>query len=366
EVLRQQTDTMREAVQLISKKEIDKAFATLEDRGKIEEILDREARLEAVAKEYLSLANSGKAVLVLTARNEDRVEINDAIRSERIKRGDLAEGKPFQVFEQSRLDPAMAQFADAYRLGQMIVVTGKIEGLEAGTKLEIIRIDPDRNRIIGLSKEKGSSEIAIDVGKDHHRLGLFQPVERSFSEGDRVLFLKNDRTLKVQNGLTGQIEQIHETGHIQVRTGAGRSVKFDLSGEGPRGYSHLTHAYALTEYKAQGQTVDDMIWHAPAGDRFKDENTMNAFYVSITRARDDAKVFTDSKEDLKAQVKEEQEKTSTLDYPTRADEERPTEEISIKDEPNDRDEYSWDLIGDTSTEASGKSEDHARELELER
>jgi len=188
----------------------------------------------------------------------------------------------------------------------------------------------------------------------------------SRSEGGQVLFLKNDRSLKVQNGLTGQIEQIHETVHIQGKISNGRSVKFDLSGEGPRGHSYLTHAYALTEYKSQGQTVDNVIWHAPAGDRFKDENTMNAFYVSITRAREDAKVFTDSKEILKEQVKAEQEKTSTLDYPTKSDEERQKDGVSTKDDPDDRDKYTWDLIWDTSSEVAGRSEEHDHELELER
>jgi ATP-dependent exoDNAse (exonuclease V) alpha subunit len=64
----------------------------------------------------------------------------------------------------------------------------------------------------------------------------------------------------------------------------------------------------------QGQTVDAVIWNTQAKDAFKEMNTANSFYVSITRARDDAKIFTDSKEDLKEQVQHEQIKTSTLDY----------------------------------------------------
>ncbi len=60
--------------------------------------------------------------------------------------------------------------------------------------------------------------------------------------------------------------------------------------------------------------MDAVIWHTQAKDSFKETNTSNSFYVSITCAREDAKVFTDSKVDLKEQVKHEQVKTSTLDY----------------------------------------------------
>ncbi|MFQ5786714.1 MAG: ATP-binding domain-containing protein, partial [Thermodesulfobacteriota bacterium] len=94
----------------------------------------------------------------------------------------------------------------------------------------------------------------------------------------------------------------------------GREIRFNLE-SGPRSYPYFTHAYALTEYKSQGQTVDAVLWHAQAKDTFKEMNTANSFYVSITRAREEAKVFTDSKEDLKEQVEREQAKTSTLDYP---------------------------------------------------
>lgn len=51
--------------------------------------------------------------------------------------------------------------------------------------------------------------------------------ERSFSAGDRVMFLQNDRGLGVKNGTLGTIEQV-STQSMTVQNDDGRSIAFDL------------------------------------------------------------------------------------------------------------------------------------------
>jgi conjugative relaxase-like TrwC/TraI family protein len=319
QTLRQQDAILKETVHAISAKEMDRAFYLLEQKGRLVEIPDRAERLKAVAREYLNLQDQGKTALVLTALNQDRIALNHQIRSERVARGEIFQGRTFQVLESVNIHPAWATKADAYKPGQLIVTTGKVEELKAGTRLEVVGIHPEHKSLIGQVQEKKGSQrqVAIDPGKFSGKLLVFQRVERNFSEGDRVVFLKNDRQLGIQNGAVGKIDRLDVHGNVQVKTLDGKEIRFNMEG-GPRLYSSITHAYALTEYKSQGQTVDAVIWHAQAKDSFKQMNTANSFYVSITRAREDAKVFTDSKADLKEQVKHEQVKASTLDYPREA------------------------------------------------
>ena len=68
--------------------------------------------------------------------------------------------------------------------------------------------------------------------------------------GDRVLFLKNNRSAKVVNGDVGTIEKIAgETLHIRLdRNGQSRLIN-------TKKYPHLALGYALTTYKGQGDTV---------------------------------------------------------------------------------------------------------------
>lgn len=68
--------------------------------------------------------------------------------------------------------------------------------------------------------------------------------------GDRVVFLKNDRSANVVNGDVGTIETVAgETLHIRLdRNGQSRLIDTQK-------YPHLALGYALTTYKGQGDTV---------------------------------------------------------------------------------------------------------------
>src|SRR3546814_5488234 len=73
--------------------------------------------------------------------------------------------------------------------------------------------------------------------------------ERAFAAGDRIIFLRYERSLAVKNGTLGTIERAGSAA-MTVRTD-GRSVAFDL-----KDYAHVDHGYAATIHKAQGMTVD--------------------------------------------------------------------------------------------------------------
>ena len=118
--------------------------------------------------------------------------------------------------------------------------------------------------------------------------------------------MKNDKGLNVQNGVTGKIVSLDKSGNINVRTDAGKDISFNIHSQ----YNYLDHGYAVTDYKAQGRTVDDVIYHADTSKGV----SFNQAYVALTRGRKDVAVFTDNKTNLREQMKSERRKTSTLDY----------------------------------------------------
>ena len=98
--------------------------------------------------------------------------------------------------------------------------------------------------------------------------------ERPFASGDRIMFLRNERSLEVKNGTLGTIEHVSE-GHMSVRTDDGRSVSFDT-----KDYRDLDHGYAATIHKAQGMTVDRThVLATPGMDR-------HGAYVAMSRHRE--------------------------------------------------------------------------------
>ena len=74
--------------------------------------------------------------------------------------------------------------------------------------------------------------------------------ERGFAEGDRIMFLRNERGLGVKNGTLGTIERVDGAGMTVRLDGAEpRAVVFDL-----KDYAHFDHGYAATVRKAEGVT----------------------------------------------------------------------------------------------------------------
>ena len=153
------------------------------------------------------------------------------------------------------------------------------------------------------SKMRAAGELGAD------RTLTTERGERAFAAGDRIMLLRNERSLGVKNGTLGTLDRI-EGSSLTVRLdGAdGRAVSFDL-----KDYAHVDHGYAATIHKAQGVTVDRAHVLASAHlDR-------HAAYVGLTRHREGVALHW-AREDLSDRagldrvLSRERAKDTTLDY----------------------------------------------------
>jgi Ti-type conjugative transfer relaxase TraA len=142
--------------------------------------------------------------------------------------------------------------------------------------------DPYGSRII-LTHTRKEVEALNDAARERVReagaLGRDVAIEtergpRQFADGDRVMFLKNERELGVKNGTLGTIESVSRV-RMAVQLDDGRSVAFDV-----KDYNQVDHGYAATIHKAQGMTVDRAYVLATPG---MDSHTA---YVALSRHRD--------------------------------------------------------------------------------
>ena len=115
---------------------------------------------------------------------------------------------------------------------------------------------------------RDAGELGMDVSIKAER------GERQFANGDRIMFLRNERGLGVKNGTLGTVERISAQS-MAVRTDDGRSVAFDT-----KDYTHIDHGYAATIHKAQGMTVDRAHVLATPG------MDSHGAYVGLSRHRD--------------------------------------------------------------------------------
>lgn len=214
----------------------------------IREIKSHGHRLNAVSNEYCRLPQEEQAeTLVLTAKNADRKAINEKIRAQLVKAGQLQQGTAFSI-------------------------------------------QPD---------EKAA------------------PEQRFFAPGDKIVFLRNDRELGVMNGTKGVISGI-EGNNISVICGHGESAKTITFDAGK--YAAYDHGYCQTPQKAQGATVKKAIVHMSSADAGL--NSKNSYYVDISRARKNVKLFCDSREKLEPQLEKFAKKITAKDFTVKGDKKR--------------------------------------------
>ena len=104
---------------------------------------------------------------------------------------------------------------------------------------------------------------------------------REFAAGDRIVFLKNEKSLGVRNGTLGTVERMGG-GALQVRLDGEEQTRIVVD---TKDYAEFDHGYASTVHKSQGATVDRTF--VLAG-RYFDRHTT---YVALSRHREGAMLF---------------------------------------------------------------------------
>ena len=196
--------------------------------------------------------------------------------------------KSAETREQARADLARKYVADLEKGGSCIVLSHTNKDVTALN--ESIR-----------EERKGRGELANGVTVETER-GM-----REFAEGDRLVFLKNDKDLGVKNGTLATVEKA-EAGMLHVRLDDGSERDVDMAS-----YKNVEHGYAVTVHKAQGVTVDRAYLLAtPSMDR-------SLAYVGMTRHRHECEIYHGQDDfkspgDMTKAMSRADNKTSTLDY----------------------------------------------------
>jgi len=173
----------------------------------------------------------------------------------------------------------------------------------AGAEARVIDVDQQNHTI---TVTDGMKTYTVDLKQNGQDLQVYHEKEMQIAKGDRIVFVKNDRGLSVKNGQVGTVKEITPDGKLTVQINK-ETRTFNVRSQ----YNYFDYGYVVTAYKSQGQTVDRVIYHADS-----QKANYNEAYVATTRGRHDMKVYTDSKSAFIEGIKQEQIKTSTLDFAT--------------------------------------------------
>jgi conjugative relaxase-like TrwC/TraI family protein len=269
-------------------------------------IADRKARIGAIVQDYFGCPSHKRdQTLIVTGVNDDRREINEQIRAKLRNEGALdgREGKG-NVLVQRDLTSAELTQPKCYQAGE-IVRFGRAYrtlGIEGGEYLRVDRVDVERGIVELLRNGKA---IAWEPRRASN-VEVYQEEERTVMAGDRLRWTRNDRELGRRNGETVTVVSVDPVrGEARV-TGSGRSETLGLGRD-----LHWEHAYATTVHAAQGKTTDRVLVHIDS--RYAKTVGSESFYVAISRARQEARLYVDDRSKVTIAIGRSQQKQYGLE-----------------------------------------------------
>jgi len=294
------------AVQHLANNETVKGIALLAEQGRVTEIPNGYDRIAAIARDY---AAHPENTIIISPDNRSRQQINEAVRGELRRNGTLGEyGQVFRTLShRSDMTGADRKWAGRYSEGDVLQYnTGsKTEGIDRNSFATVRSVDMRANTLT-VELETGAS-----VTYDPRRLrgvNVFREVEREFATGDRLQFTVPNKDLGVANRDLGTIVGL-ENGSITVQLDGKfpRNVTFNTAE-----FRQFDHGYAVTSHSSQGLTAGRVLANIDTDSSRNLINTRLA-YVAISRASDDARVYTNNAETLGERLASDITKTAAHD-----------------------------------------------------
>jgi conjugative relaxase-like TrwC/TraI family protein len=300
QIQRQKDPALLQAVALAARGEAEASLARLRE---VREVRDDHQRRRAIAADYARLPEAERArTLVVAGTNESRREINRAVREDL---GLAGRGQEFSMLTRRDTTQAERAFSKNYAPGDLIQPERDYPGagLQRGVLYEVLENGPG-NR---LTVRGGSGEHIVFSPMTYRQLSVYEPERAELAPGDRVRITRNDAALDLANGDRFTVAAVSPTavtlvdGRRTVELSAGRPL-------------HLDHAYATTVHGSQGTTAERVLIDAATRSRTTSQET---HYVAISRARQEALIYTDDLARLPAAVTRQHEKHAALDLERR-------------------------------------------------
>lgn len=281
--LRQKDPLLQAVVRQMNLGAVQDGVRLLEEH--IREVKTAKGQERLVAKEFLHHAASGQAAtLVLARTNRSRTDATAAIRQQLKEQGYLQNEIQVPVLRKIDVSESRLTLASSYTPGDVLVPNRSYQklGLLRDSPYEIVASHTDRNSVV---VSKGGQTIEIPLTRNN-QFSLFSKDTLAVAEGDKMIWNRNVKAKGQMNNAGFVVERI-EPGRIQIRTDSGQTHFMD-----PTAAQHMEHGWALTIYKAQGQTAAKVIQCIDPG------TSKRELLVGVTRAAHDVLLVARSKEDV--------------------------------------------------------------------
>jgi conjugative relaxase-like TrwC/TraI family protein len=298
--IQRQRDQYKLAVRALSEERIADGFQKLNQLGWIREVPFTE-RYGTLAVDYVATVTGGETALVVSPTHLEAERCTDAIRTRLKHAGLLArESRPVATLHRADLTEGQRRDAVNYSAGDVLIFHQNAQGFTKGERVTV-----------------GTEPPPIAQAA---RFQVFHPGMLAVAIGDVLRITQNGRTAdglgRLHNG-----DLVHVTGFDQqgnLLTAEQKTIASD--------FGHLAYGYVTTSYGSQGTDVDKVLIGQSAASFLA--ASKEQFYVSVSRGKRQAMIYTDCKADLLAAVQQSDERLSATElFHSRSPAERSIEPV---------------------------------------
>ncbi len=286
--IQRQDGEYKEAVALLAEGRTGDGLVALNKLGWVHEITDRDERFDTLAARYANGIDAGETVLAIAPTHAEAELLHGHIRQKLINRGvidkeehEFLQLKPLRLTEAEKSDP------ERVAEGDVIVFHRSSKGIKKGTRLDA--------NLENAAKYRGSAK----------QFEVFRKDAAKLARGDLVRITANGKTKDGQhalnNGMVYRIKDFNKHGDMVLQNG----WVID------RDYGFIGSGYVSTSHAAQGDTTDRVLI-AESSMSYRAAGR-EQFYVSVSRGRKQAEVFTDDRIGLAVAIEKSDDRLSATE-----------------------------------------------------
>ncbi|MFL5328673.1 MAG: MobF family relaxase [Gemmataceae bacterium] len=300
--IRRQQGSYKAAVAALAEGNALEGFDRLDALGWIYESPNGDAH-QRLAKDYADAIKRGEQVLVVSPTHKEGAQTVDAIRSELKARKMLGKDErqferlvPLNLTEAERADPATYRGFDSPMIVQFVQ---NAPGFQRGARGRLTGVVGNSVHI----ELQNGSEVVLPLSQAR-KFQVYRPDILTLAAGDKVRITQNSYSAdqhRLNNGAVYGVAGFTADGGIRL----------DNGWQVPQDFGHFANGLVVTSHASQGKTVDRVLIAQSA--ESLPATGREQLYVSASRAKKQAAIYTDDKLALREAVTRSEERLSATE-----------------------------------------------------
>ena len=301
EIRRQEKAEYRRAVEALANADLKTGFERLDSMGAVIEIPGGEDRYRQLARDYHQfIEETGSPPLIVSPTHNEARSVNAAVRELLQSQGKLGLERNFLQYRQLQWAEVEKEIPENYSTGLAVKFHQNVKGIKRGSVLLVADIDASRRVWL---ENSDKSRIQLDLAMAN-RFRVFEIDQIGIAPGDLVKITdggtaKDGRRLN--NGTVYQVKGFENDGSVRLSNGL--TINKD--------FGNLTHGYCQTSHSSQGKTAQT-VFIAQSASSFL-ASSREGFYVSVSRGKQDVRIYTDDKVSLQQAVGNSSRRLSAIE-----------------------------------------------------